>query len=443
MLRLRFIRLALTMLSLLLASPQGFAEEAGGQVHQLDELVITTEKPNVYSRTGDVNDEETTSFFSVIKREEFEGKVEDLGELIEKEVGVQVRRSGGLGSFSQASLRGSDADQVLVFLDGILLNDASSGTVDLSNIALADVAEIEIYRGMTPMNFGQSSIGGAINIRTLRAEEGLKTNVNAGYGSFNSSQTSAFASQKMGQWDYLLSAGYLASDNNFEFVNDHGIKYNPADDREERRRNAQFDQYNVLGKGGFEFSDTLRLDLMNQWFSKDQGIPNWINSEDNDACYGTERNIFTTMLTANDLGSLQFNTRTRFDYLWKRERYQDLQGEIGLGKQDNIYHDNRYGGDLYLEQPGQWWILKLLADMHFEEYRSEDLLYKKSATDSTRLTFNTNFASDLLFFQDRFILTPAVKFLYLNDDLRSGTTSYGTPLDRRRATTTISIRRRG
>lgn len=427
--RPRFIHMALTMVSLVLASSQGFAEEAGGKVHQLDEIVVTAEKPDVYSRTGDVNDEETTSFFSVIKREQFEGKVEDLGELIEKEVGVQVRRSGGLGSFSQASLRGSDADQVLVFLDGILLNDASSGTVDLSNIALADVAEIEIFRGVTPMNFGQSSIGGAINIRTLRAEEGLKTNVNAGYGSFNSRQASAFASQKAGQWDYLVSAGYLASDNDFKFVNNNGTKYNPADDRVERRRNAQFDQYNVLGKGGFEFSDTLRLDLMNQWFSKHQGIPNWINSENNDACYGTARNIFTTTLTADDLGSLQFNTRTRFDYLWKRETYQDAHGNIGLGKQDNIYYDNRYGGDFYIEQPGRWWILKLLTDMHFEEYKSEDLLYKTSATDSTRLTFNTNLAGDLLFFQDRFIITPAVKFLYVGDDLRSGTTTYGTPLE--------------
>lgn len=427
-LRLRLMRPIVTMVFLVIASTHGFAEETADRSYRLDEIVVTADKPSIYNRTGDVHAEETSSFFTVIKREEFEGKVEDLGDLIEKEVGVQVRRSGGLGSFSQASLRGSDADQVLVFLDGILLNDASSGTLDLSSIALADVAEIQIYRGVTPMKFGRSSIGGAINIRTLRAVDGFKSHVNAGYGSFNSRQASAFAGHNTGRWDYLISAGYLASDNDFKFVNNNGTKYNPEDDRVERRRNAQFDQYNILGKGGFEFSDKMRLDLMNQWFVKDQGIPNWNNSETNDADYDTARNIFSTMLTANDLGSLQFNTRTRFDYLWKREQYRDLQSTIGLGKQDNIYCSNRYGGDFYIEQPGRWWVLKLLTDMHFEDYTTEDRLYKKSATDSTRLSFNTNFEGDLLFFQDRFILTPAVKLLYLDDDLKSGTSIFGTPL---------------
>ncbi len=423
------LQIGLCLLWLFGAIPDCASAEAGAENYHLDELVVTAEKPQTENRTGDVNEEETTSFHSVIKREEFEGKVEDLGELIEKEVGVQVRRSGGLGSFSQVSLRGSDSDQVLVFLDGILLNDASSGTVDLSSIALSDVAQIEIYRGITPINFGKSSIGGAINIRTLRTEEGLKANVNAGYGSFDTRQFNGFVNQKCGKWDYLVSVSYLASANDFTFVNDYGTQYNSDDDREEHRHNAQFDQYNVLSKGGYEISDTVRIDLLNQWFSKDQGIPNWINSPDNDTSYATDRNISTLMLTANDLGSLHFNTRTRFDYLWKKDKYRDLQGDIGLGKQDNTYLTNRYGGDFYIEQPGRWWILKWISDIHFEDYKSEDHLNLQSSSESTRFTFSTALESDLLFFRDLFILTPAVRFLYLQDDLRSGITSFGTPLE--------------
>ena len=46
--------------------------------------------------------------------------------------------------------------------------------VDLSNISLSDVESIEIYRGISPANFGKASIGGVVNIKTLRSMYHLK-----------------------------------------------------------------------------------------------------------------------------------------------------------------------------------------------------------------------------------------------------------------------------
>ncbi|HMB30873.1 MAG TPA: TonB-dependent receptor plug domain-containing protein, partial [Desulfohalobiaceae bacterium] len=157
-----------------LGSKEVFAE-SNGQISVnatksmvMDEMVVNGTKKERDFRIGDVDLESSPIFFSVINKEQFEGKIVSLAEVIEKEAGVQVRQSGGLGSFSSVSLRGSSSDQVMVFLDGVLLNDASGGGVDLSNISLSDVESIEIYRGITPANFGRSSIGGAINIRTNR-----------------------------------------------------------------------------------------------------------------------------------------------------------------------------------------------------------------------------------------------------------------------------------
>jgi hypothetical protein len=45
---------------------------------------------------------QTPAFFSVLTREHFEGKIENLSEVIEKESGIQVRQSGDLRSFSKA-----------------------------------------------------------------------------------------------------------------------------------------------------------------------------------------------------------------------------------------------------------------------------------------------------------------------------------------------------
>ena len=153
----------LALLFLLVLTRSAFGQSRERPI-VLEPIIVTAERNAEQLQTGDVDRERTPAFFSVIERDQFEGKIEDLSEVIEKEVGIQVRQAGGLGSFSTVSLRGATSDQVLVFMDGILLNDASGGGVDLSGIALSDVGAIEIYRGITPINFGKASIGGVVNI---------------------------------------------------------------------------------------------------------------------------------------------------------------------------------------------------------------------------------------------------------------------------------------
>ena len=277
-------------------------------------------------QTGDVRPEYTPSFYSYIERERFDGKMDDLAEVIEKEAGVQVRQSGGLGSFSEVSLRGSSSAQVMIYLDGILLNDASGGGVDLSNISLSDVEAIEVYRGTTPANFGKTSIGGAINIRTLRAQKGLKASVGAGVGSFSTKKAFGYVNHKPGRGDYILSADYLGSDNNFEFLNKKGTDLNTNDDEWEDRRNAQFYQYNLLAKTGYDFNPDFRIDFLNQYFFKHQGLPNWTNQVNCRASLKTQRNIAALKLTKNDFSPLHLNASLKLSHTWKEETYDDRQG---------------------------------------------------------------------------------------------------------------------
>ena len=84
----------------------------------------------------------------MITRESFEGRETTLPDVLAEATGVHVKRLGGLGAFSTISLRGSSADQVEVYLDGVsCLNAAFGGGVDLGNLPLAHVGQIEVYRG--------------------------------------------------------------------------------------------------------------------------------------------------------------------------------------------------------------------------------------------------------------------------------------------------------
>ena len=389
------------------------AEDRSG-VSTLETVVVTGERPERI-QTGDVDIENTPIPVIVIKKEAFEGKIEELPELIEKETGVQVRQTGGLGSFSTVSLRGSTSDQVMVFIDGILLNDASGGAVDLSTIALGDVEAIEIYKGATPGNFGNSSIGGAINIRTLRSEKDPNATASIGYGSFNTKEVKGYLSHKPGGLDYLISLDALSGDNNFEVMNDNGTQYNKEDDSVEKRNNAQVDQFNVLGKLGYDLSKTSRLHLLSQWFSKDQGLPSWDNSTETMASLGTTRNINTLKFTHDDIKGSSINASTSLDYSKKIEIYDDSHGSIGLGNQKARYITSRHGGNIYLEWLAATQTPSILLDAHYEEYNVENLLIYEKPSNSTRDSYSSTIQDTLYLFEDSLILTPTLRYAYISD----------------------------
>lgn len=376
-------------------------------------------------QTGDVIPEESTGFISVIERDAFEGKMEDLADVLQNEAAVQIRQSGGLGSFSTVSIRGASSEQVMIFMDGVLLNDASGGGVDLGSISLSDVEAIEIYRGVTPINFGNASIGGVINIRTLRAKEGLHASATAGYGSFNTRKFSGFVNHKPGKWDYLISGGYLGSDNDFKFLNDNGTEWNLADDTWEKRNNAQFDEGNILAKFGCDVTDTLRLSVVNQWFSKKQGLPSWNNNPKTDASFQTDRNITTLSLLANDISPLGLNTRTTFDFSHKYELYDDSQGQIGLGKQKSRYLTDRYGGEFFVEWLSNWNIMSFMADFHHETYDPKDLLTHRDQNESARDFLSIGLQDSVLLWDDRVTITPALRYTSVHDDLKSAGSAFG------------------
>lgn len=402
-----------------------------GEPVTLDEIIITSERTSDDLQTGDLDTEQTPAFFSVIERDQFEGRMEDLSEAIEKEAGVQVRQSGGLGSFSTVSLRGSSSDQVMVFMDGMLLNDASGGGVDLSNIALSDVESIEIYRGITAMNFNKASIGGVINIKTVRAKKELIVNASAGYGSFNTKKYSGFINYKPGRWDYLISADYLSADNDFEILNDNGTIWNQDDDREERRNNARVEQENLLAKVGFDFTDDLRLDFVEQWFSKDQGLPSWNNSSNTKTSLTTKRNINTLRLTADNIGRYSFNTATRISYTYKKEKYNDSHGSVGLGQQCSIYDTARYGIDFFLEWLSNVHSVNLILDAQREEYGVNDLLNIRNPNDSDRESFTAGIQDSMVLFHDSLIVTSGLRYSRINDNLKSAVNSFGVELEGR------------
>lgn len=111
---------------------------------------------------------------TVITADEIEKMpVKTVDEVLDKAVGLQVRRNKGLSnttSHTTIYMRGTgDSSRVLVLKDGIPLNMAYGGSVSILNtLALDNIEKIEIVRGASSALYGSSAMGGVINIITKR-----------------------------------------------------------------------------------------------------------------------------------------------------------------------------------------------------------------------------------------------------------------------------------
>jgi len=110
--------------------------------------------------------EDPTAFTTVVEMDEYAGEARTVPEIVGDTVGVQVRSFGGPGDPSEISIRGSSPNQVVVLLDGVRLNTAQSGAVDLSTIPRDLLERIEISRGGGSVQTGSDAIGGVVNLVT-------------------------------------------------------------------------------------------------------------------------------------------------------------------------------------------------------------------------------------------------------------------------------------
>lgn len=288
----------------------------------LDDLSVTARPDDGITRQP--------SFSVVIPRESFAGQAITLPDILSRTTGVQVRSLGGLGAFSTISVRGSSSEQVEVYLDGISLNAALGGGVDLSNLPLSHIGRIEIQRGAGQEGGG---LGGTVHIRT-RDPSSSRHDVSASWGSFDTRTMNTMLTARSGRWRGFVLVDYTASDNDFRFLDDNGTEYNANDDAFTERRNSDLLSGSLLAKSRHSLTDARSLSLHQTLFWKHQGIPGLSNNQSADVRFDTFRSL--TEAVYEDRSCLgRAVARHALYFTHTGESFRDEMGEVGVGRQDN------------------------------------------------------------------------------------------------------------
>ena len=210
--------------------------------------------------------------------------------------GIAVNRAGGIGGLTQVRLRGTEANHVLVLIDGIEVSDPYQGEYDFGTLIADEAAKIEVLRGQQSSLYGSDAIGGVIQYITLTGAEQPGYSARLEGGSFGTISGGARVAGVSGPLDYVLTSSAYHTDGTPTAVGGE--------------RDLQSDQVGASGKVTWSPSETFKLTAVGRY--------NWTKADYNN--------------TDNDFASPGFGTiiDSPGAYYTARSIYGLLRGELSL-----------------------------------------------------------------------------------------------------------------
>tara|TARA_R110000868_G_scaffold101630_5_gene279757 strand:+ start:35740 stop:37638 length:1899 start_codon:yes stop_codon:yes gene_type:complete len=132
-----------------------------------------------------------------------------IADLLRAVPGLAVSHSGNAGGLTQIRARGSEANHVLVLIDGIEAASPFTGEADFAHFAFDDLASVEVSRGEQSALWGADAIGGVISIRSAVPQAGRQLSLRAEAGSFESSRLTLRLAEGFDQGYVAVDAGAI------------------------------------------------------------------------------------------------------------------------------------------------------------------------------------------------------------------------------------------
>lgn len=269
-------------------------------------------------------DAQTPGFASVvdIAKQRERGVDDGLGNALARSVGVSLRSAGGLGQYSSVSVRGSSAQQLAVFLDGVPLSGSIGEPYDLTSVTLDVLQTAAVYRGYTPVAFPLAGLGGVVALTTASAKGDI-AHVGAAGGSFGTAAGDghvAFSGVRLG-----VSGARSSGD--YDFYDDGGTPDIPANAHDSKRINNDYRRVTVHATARAELLGA-KLSLAEIVLLKEQGIPGPASAQAAHVRLATQvyQTVASLKRSVGRLGELH----VALGFAVEARRYRDPDGELSV-----------------------------------------------------------------------------------------------------------------
>jgi vitamin B12 transporter len=164
---------------------------------------------------------------------------DSLEDLLRREAGVQLSRSGPPGQPAGVLIRGAASGQTLLLVDGVRVGSATLGAPEFDLLSLRTIERIEVLRGPGSSLFGADAIGGVVQIFTRRGSGAPRAALRLAAGGYGAGEASLAADAKVGDFDLAAGLAYETLDGvSAVRPNDAFGNHNPDDDGYSRRSGA-------------------------------------------------------------------------------------------------------------------------------------------------------------------------------------------------------------
>ena len=214
--------LCLSVALLPLTAP-ALAAEGPARKALAEDMVVTANR-------SETSREETTKSISVVGSEDRDEQQQYfLPKLLDSQPGVLLRSLGGLGQWSNISIRGAGSQYTQYQYNGMPLRDAADTHSTLQYFiedmfSASNLDRVEILKGTNSVLYGSQAMGGVVNIMPQKWQPGLKAEWRSEFGPNSTYIGNARLAYGTERYYIDLSPTYLTTDGE-KYGGEHGYAY--------------------------------------------------------------------------------------------------------------------------------------------------------------------------------------------------------------------------
>jgi vitamin B12 transporter len=346
----------------------------------------------------------------------------NVADAVKQFAGVQVKDYGGVGGLKTVSVRSLGANHTGILYDGISINDAQGGQIDLGKFSIDNIEQIQLYNSNPTEILMPAKAFSTASLITLKSNSGIlhttekqSLKINIQQGSFGYFSPSLTAKKLFGTKVQMAYTGwYQTAKNEYPF-----ISYENSSTKE-NRKNSDVQAYRMEYDVAYFKNDSNKIKIKTFYFNSRRGLPGSIilynssgNQRLNDESFFTQACWQRKIKTKQEiLLSTKFSADKNF--------YLDPSYLNSAGKLENDF----YQQEIYFSAAYKYDLTKNLHAAYASDFFHSSLIRKdtfdRSFANPDRNTFLNNISIN--FKKENFEVTGNILHSSLKENVQNGST---------------------